>query len=126
MVEKRKLAKNISNKTQIITKSGKGISITAGEVVAADIVTNGKGVLYDGFEFFAEVSVYSPKPLQRNLKRGEMKVPFDGFLKEKTTKGMGEKAKKVVKKAAKKSSKKVAKKAVKRTSKKAPKKKAKK
>ena len=119
MAEKRKLAKNTSNQIQIVNKSGKSISVMPGEVIAADAVTNGKGILFEGFEFLAEVSVYSPKAISKKLNRGDMKVPFDGFLKEKTTKGMG---KKTVKKTAKKAKKKVAKKTSKKVAKKATKK----
>jgi hypothetical protein len=115
MREKKKLVKNISEKIQIVTHRGKEISIMPGEVVAAELVTNGKGVLFDGFEFFSEVSVYTPKPLDRRVNRGEAKVPFEG-MKERVKKGMGE-----VKKAVKKTTKK---KAIKKTAKKVSKKKA--
>ncbi len=118
MVEKRKLAKNTSEKVQCVISNGKQIRVMSGEVIAADVVTNGKGFLYDGFEFFAEVPIYSPKPLQRKLNRGDIKVPFSG-MKERVEKGMGKKdEKKAVKKTVKKVAKKTAKKAVKKTSKK--------
>ena len=90
MVEKRKLAKNTSEKVQCVISNGKQIRVMSGEVIAADVVTNGKGFLYDGFEFFAEVPIYSPKPLQRKLNRGDIKVPFSG-MKERVEKGMGKK-----------------------------------
>lgn len=116
MREKKKLVKNISEKIQIVSYRGKEISIMPGEVVAAELVTNGKGVLFDGFEFFSEVSIYTPKPLDRRVNRGEAKVPFEG-MKERVKKGMGE-VKKSVKKITKK------KKAIKKTAKKVSKKKA--